>query len=164
MDPKPTRQALLYALLDLTFDVAAENRALIADVLAKLDLTPKQAHVLWQIDPDAPAPAMRVLAAALHCDPSTLTFLADRLEKRALLTRQVDPTNRRVKTLVLTPAGRKVRQRLVHTMTTRSAFGRLTDDEQQQLYALLAKAHGPHQPVHGRGRRTDSPADVALHP
>jgi MarR family transcriptional regulator, organic hydroperoxide resistance regulator len=107
-------------LVALTFGVADRTNALIADVLAELDLTTSLANALWQLDPEATAPSMRELAATLRCDPSTVTFLADRLEERKLVNRHVDAGNRRVKTLVLTPKGREARRRLVHAMATRT--------------------------------------------
>ncbi|MFD5629176.1 hypothetical protein [Streptomyces sp. NPDC127072] len=42
------------------------------------------ADALWQLDPDAPAPSIRQMAARLQCDPSTVTFLADRLMTKAM--------------------------------------------------------------------------------
>jgi DNA-binding MarR family transcriptional regulator len=48
------------------------------------------------------------LAAALAIHPSTATRLCDRLVGRRLVRRAVDPGNRRVTTISLTPAGRDV--------------------------------------------------------
>ena len=56
---------------------------------------------------------MRDLAARLQCDPSNVTFLADRLEERGLVERRPDPSGRRVKLLALTPAGLAMRIRVV---------------------------------------------------
>jgi DNA-binding MarR family transcriptional regulator len=49
----------------------------------------------------------------LHCDPSNVRFLVDRLEQRRLAQRAVDHHDRRVKAVSLTPAGVAVRQQLV---------------------------------------------------
>jgi len=143
-DPPDSSEPLLYALLDLSFAVADRTNALIADVLAELELTQALANALWHLDPRTPAPAMRQLAAKLRCDPSTVTFLADRLQNKGLLTRQIDPDNRRTKILVLTPAGRSTRHRLVHAMATHSPIARLTTPEQRNLHELLTKAVGVH--------------------
>jgi len=138
-DPRP-EEPLIYALLDLVLGLADRTLALIADVLRELDLTQPLADALWQLDPKAPAPSMRELAARLRCDPSTVTFLADRLEVKNLASREVDQKNRRVKTLNLTPAGRKARRTLVRAMTTRSPIARLTPDDQHRLHQLLTLA------------------------
>ncbi len=112
-------------------------------IMAQLDLTAPLANALWHLDPSAPALPMRDLASRLSCDPSTVTFLADRLEERQLLQRRVDPKNRRVKLLVLTPKGEKARRALVERMATGSPIARLLIRDQQQLHRLLAKALGP---------------------
>jgi DNA-binding MarR family transcriptional regulator len=85
---------------------------------------------------------MRELARSLRCDPSTVTFLADRLEQRGLVTRTVDPANRRVKILALTDSGHQARRRLVEAMTAGSPLARLTPDDQRSLRTLLSKAMG----------------------
>jgi hypothetical protein len=70
---------------------------------------------------------MREVAARLGCDPSTVTFLADRLQERELVERRVNPANRRSNTLALTPKGARVRHRLVeaygHSLTDSPALG-----------------------------------------
>jgi len=132
-------EPLIYALVDLTLGLADRTQALITDVLAELDLTQALADVVWHLDPAAPLPSLRALATRLRCDPSTVTFLADRLEVRHLATRRVDPANRRVKTLQLTPRGRRARRRLVDAMATRSPLAQLTHDEQHQLHQLLQR-------------------------
>ena len=56
---------------------------------------------------------MRALADALMCDASMVTWLVDRLEERGLVDRGSSPTDRRVKTLILTPLGIETRTRLM---------------------------------------------------
>lgn len=140
MDTLYAEEPLIYTLVDLVLGLADRTMALIVDVLRELDLTQPLADALWKLDPNGPAPSMRELAARLRCDPSTVTFLADRLEAKNLAVREVDQENRRVKTLHLTPEGRKARRTLVHAMTTRSPIARLTADDQQRLHQLLAIA------------------------
>ncbi len=137
-----TSESLIYALAELTFEVANRTNAVIDELLAQLDLTAPLANALWRLDPSGPALPMRDLASRLSCDPSTVTFLADRLEERQLLERRVDPKNRRVKLLVLTPKGERVRGALVERMATGSPIARLPFRDQQQLHRLLTKALG----------------------
>ena len=62
-------------------------------------------NALWYAGIGDSAPSMRELAQRVRADPSRMTAVADELEARGLLERQTDPDNRRVKLLVLTPAG-----------------------------------------------------------
>ena len=76
----------------------------------------------------------------LRCDPSTVTFLADRFGTKGLVTRQVDPRNRRVRTLRLTPHGLETRRRLVEAMAVRSPLAHLPREDRLQLRRLLTRA------------------------
>jgi MarR family transcriptional regulator, organic hydroperoxide resistance regulator len=102
---------------------------------AELDLHPAQAGALLQLDSPLP---MTELAALLGCDNSNVTGLIDRLEARGLVARQPSSQDRRVKHVVLTPAGRAMRGRMLAEVgrPTRG-FERLTPDQQLQLADLL---------------------------
>jgi MarR family transcriptional regulator, organic hydroperoxide resistance regulator len=132
-------ESLLYELLNLGFALADRTNELIADVLRELELTIPLANALWKLNPGGPAPTMGEIAENFRCHPSTVTFLADRLQERNLVERVVNPANRRSNTLVLTPRGVEVRRRLVEAMATRSPIARLSTVEQQQLHSLLSK-------------------------
>ena len=138
----PSVEPLIYELVSLSFAVADRTQALVGDVMTDLQLTPSLANALWHLDPRQGSPSMRQLADRLAVDPSTITFIADRLEDRGLLTRVVDASNRRVKTLVLTESGAQTRRSLVEAMATRSPIAHLDPTEQHQLHQLLAKALG----------------------
>lgn len=133
-------ESLVYGLLDLGFALADRTNELVADVLRELKLTIPLSNALWHLDPGEPTPSMREMAGRLGVDPSTVTFLADRLQERGLVERRVNPANRRSNTLVLTSKGLQVRRRLVETMSTRSPIARLSAAEQHQLHHLLSKA------------------------
>ena len=77
-----------------------------------LDLTPVQGLALRTLDPEAPL-AMSALADTLACDASNVTGVVDKLEARGLIARQGAENDRRVKMLVVTEKGRKVRQQLL---------------------------------------------------
>ncbi|GAA1964779.1 MarR family winged helix-turn-helix transcriptional regulator [Amycolatopsis minnesotensis] len=132
-------ESLVYEVLDLVFTLTDQTNALLADTLGDLELTSVQAKALWQIEPSA-APTMRRLAASLHCDPSTVTFIADRLQDKDLITRESDPANRRAKIVTLTERGLATRRRLATAMVTKSQVSQLSPAEQRQLKRLLAKA------------------------
>jgi DNA-binding MarR family transcriptional regulator len=57
------------------------------------------------------------LAETLSCHASNVTGLVDRLESRGLLRRRPAPADRRVKVLVLTPTGLRLRALLLDRMT-----------------------------------------------
>jgi DNA-binding MarR family transcriptional regulator len=132
--------ALLDGLIKQTYMLTQETSTATAALLAELDLTEPLATALWRLDPDGPPPPMRTLAAMLRCDPSTATFLVDRLEERGLVLRQAAPTDRRIKVIALTAAGKKTRTRLVDGIAARSPLARLTAAQQEQLSRLLKKA------------------------
>lgn len=105
-----------------------------------LGLNPPHALALMQLDPDHPAP-MRSLAGILSCDASHVTGLADRLEELGYVERRTDPADRRVKTLVLTPAGEHARQVARAGLYEPPAeLLKLSDEDQRQLRDIVARA------------------------
>ena len=78
-------------------------------ILRELGLTPGHLKVLAVIHPDEPRP-MGVMAEIMQCDASQMTWLIDRLEERELVERRTTPTDRRVKSIALTPRGVEVRR------------------------------------------------------
>lgn len=99
------------------FSFAAFKNSGQMDILRELGLTPGHLKALTVLDPDEPRP-MRAMADALSCDASMVTWLVDRLEERGLVERRTSPTDRRVKTLILTPLGIRTRRRLEEAMYT----------------------------------------------
>src|SRR5258706_6500496 len=89
------------------------QRANLPPLAAKLQLSPAQCHVLHLIEPDRPIP-MGQLAETLACDASNVTGLVDRLESRGLVRRRPSDADRRVKVLVLTPMGTRLRAGLLY--------------------------------------------------
>lgn len=104
---------------------------------SELDLHPGQAGTLLQLDSPMP---MNELASQLACDSSNVTGIIDRLEARGLVERRPDAQDRRVKHVVLTAAGRRVRGRLLAQIAgPLPGLERLSTSEQQQLYGLLVR-------------------------
>jgi DNA-binding MarR family transcriptional regulator len=83
---------------------------------------------------------LRQVAERLRCDPSNVTLLSDQLEKKGLAERRPHPADRRVRTLVLTPAGVAARRKLLEHVQERSPLAALTEQQQRQLRELLAVA------------------------
>jgi DNA-binding MarR family transcriptional regulator len=77
-------------------------------VLGELGLSFQQSMALTRLEPGTPVP-MSALAIAMHCDNSNVTGIVDRLEAAGLAERRADERDRRVKAVVLTPEGERVR-------------------------------------------------------
>jgi DNA-binding MarR family transcriptional regulator len=83
---------------------------------------------------------MRELAAAFACDASFITSVVDALEQRGLAVRGPHPTDRRIRTVLLTERGREVSQSLLALLSEPpSAVGVLSPEEQRQLADLLER-------------------------
>ena len=124
----------------LLADLVAGQRGRMMCVCSDLDLAPGQLMALKWLDPETPAP-MRELANALSCDNSNVTGIIDRLEERGLVERRAATHDRRVKMLVVTPAGQELRKRIKARMEEPpEPLLRLDPDEQRALRDLLRKA------------------------
>ena len=74
------------------------------DACQAIGVTPPALKALMSLEPDEPRP-MRALATSWRCDASWVTSLVDTLEELGLVERRMLPSDRRVKTVALTPAG-----------------------------------------------------------
>lgn len=90
------------------FALARVQRGAHLEILREMGLTPGHMKALSVLDPDEPRP-MKAMADALMCDPSMATWFVDRLEEKGLVERRSLPSDRRVKTVVLTPRGVQAR-------------------------------------------------------
>lgn len=77
--------------------------------LAGAGLTDIEAQVLFHLDhlPPGMRPAVRDLKAAFGLPPTTLSAVVDRLERRKLISRAVNPDDRRSTLVVATALGRR---------------------------------------------------------
>jgi DNA-binding MarR family transcriptional regulator len=129
-----------HVIAGLLFGVTERTRANFEEMCAEFGLTPVQARALWALEEPVP---MRALAEELRCDPSNVTGLADRLEARGVVAREPAPEDRRVKRLVLTAEGERLRRELEAALLRTSPFmARLTAAERRTLRTLLAKMLG----------------------
>ena len=131
-------------------DPASEAWALIARLFApngkprfvqiahELGLAPQQAAALRLLAQPAP---MGDLAEALHCDSSNVTGIVDRLEERGLVRREPAAGDRRVKMLVLTEEGDRVRREITRRFTEAPAqLAALSRRDQKALRDILRRA------------------------
>src|SRR5262245_29469085 len=137
--PRPPRGTEPWPLLVRLFFV---QRANLPPLAAELRLSPAQCHLLHLIEPDRPVP-MGLVAETLACDASNVTGLVDRLESRGLLRRHSPPGDRRLKVLVLTPTGARLRATLVdRMMAPPPALERLPARQQRALVRILRRLLG----------------------
>lgn len=97
------------------FTFARFNRGAHQAILREHGLTPGHLKALGVLDPHEPRP-MRAMAEALNVDASMCTWLVDRLEERGFVERRSLPSDRRVKTVVLTSKGIRLRERLAEAL------------------------------------------------
>jgi DNA-binding MarR family transcriptional regulator len=137
MSAKMAREcwAMIYRLI---FEGEARDR--MGVVCSAAGVPPGVLKTLIHLAPDEPTP-MRELASHFGFDGSYITALVDDLERAGLAERRAHPTDRRVKTVALTPKGAAVQQRAYELMwAPPECFDALTTAEQRQLRDLLGKA------------------------
>src|SRR3954471_10045758 len=95
-------------------------------------LTPGLLKMAMQLSTDRPQP-MRDLAFKLHCDASYVTSMVDGLEQHGIAERRPHPSDRRVKTVVLTEHGQDVLRQVNAVLDEPpAAFDALDAAEQRQ--------------------------------
>jgi DNA-binding MarR family transcriptional regulator len=106
----------------------------------ELDLTSMQAITLLLIDENHPRP-MKNFCLLFHCDASNVTGIVDGLEKKGLVSRQSDVSDRRIKVIQLEPAGKQIQQTIMERLDAANDFmlARLSDTEQQQFVHIVQK-------------------------
>jgi DNA-binding MarR family transcriptional regulator len=127
----------------LISEMVMSRRHRMVEVAASLDLTPGDLHTLLALEAGTPR-AMRTLAETLHCDPSNVTWLIDRLEGHGLVERRTHLRDRRVKTVVLTQAGitaqETARRRIAEAPAELTALHR---DDLERLVKILDQVEPP---------------------
>jgi DNA-binding MarR family transcriptional regulator len=122
---------------ELTHDPLVLGR--VHDLAAEAGIIPGAAKALRYLSATDPTP-MRQLAADLRCDTSYITTIVDNLEEAGVARREAHATDRRIKVVVLTEAGREVADRVASVMgTPPPAFSALSAEETTTLRDLLRK-------------------------
>jgi DNA-binding MarR family transcriptional regulator len=124
----------------LVMEMVLEQRWRWAEVAEKLKIPQAALRALLAIDPDEPRP-MRDLAEAMNCDASYVTAVVDDLERAGYANRRTAPADRRVKTVVLTAAGRRaLRTVQEELLAPPPQLDRLPAAEREALARLLQRA------------------------
>ncbi len=122
---------------DLVLQLVGRMHQHFAEVALELGLTPPQMGVLKTLDDPSP---MGRLASELHCDASNVTWMVDRLSERGLVERTPDPLDRRVKRLVLTEKGQKLRRHVERRLHAGiPGMEKLSAEERRTLGRLLER-------------------------
>ncbi|MEA2611530.1 MAG: MarR family transcriptional regulator, organic hydroperoxide resistance regulator [Chloroflexota bacterium] len=120
----------------LAIEVARQLASGFTRQASERGLTFPQAFVIRQLGQPM---SMKAVAERLHCDASNLTGIVDRLEARGLVVRRSHPTDRRVKELVLTDAGERLRDQLDKLPPYAPGLSELSADDRATLVALLQR-------------------------
>jgi DNA-binding MarR family transcriptional regulator len=125
---------------NLMFETLRASKPFMETVANEFDLTPQQLYALRNLSVDR-AVTMSEFATQLGCDASNVTAIADRLESRGLAERRSAHTDRRVKALVLTPAGIALYERVAERMQQPPpAIDNLSEADQSLLGDILERA------------------------
>ena len=142
---EPTVESPAAEVQELLRTLFGRQRRRFLIAAAELDLHPAQAGTLLQLSSPLP---MNELASRLGCDNSNVTGLIDRLEARKVVTRQPESHDRRIKLVVLTAAGHRLRRELLDRLRQPlDDLAGLSEAEQRQLRDLLRRAL-PDEPAH----------------
>jgi DNA-binding MarR family transcriptional regulator len=121
----------------LVIEVARELATGFTRQASERGLTFPQAFLIRQLGQPM---SMKAVADRMHCDASNLTGIVDRLEARGLVVRRSHPTDRRVKELVLTDAGERLRDQLAKLPPYAPELSELSADDRATLTELLRRA------------------------
>ena len=123
------------AVQEIQLHGEGQNR--LAHACEQHDLAPSSVKALLRLSGSRPV-AMRELAVAFACDASYITAVVDALEERGLARREPHPTDRRVRTVVLSDDGERVAESVLALLSEPPpAISVLSPDEQRQLADLL---------------------------
>jgi DNA-binding MarR family transcriptional regulator len=135
------RDALSIDVVRHVLGVMQAMKRHITDLATEFDLPLSQLDALKNLGEPR---SQRDLAQCLHFDASNVTDIIDRLEERGLVVRTIDPHDRRVRRLVLTPEGEALRAKLFdQALAGAPPVTALSPTEQRDLCRLLAKIADP---------------------
>ena len=133
-------QELAYDVLRHLMGVVDALKRHVTAIATEFDLTLSQLDALKNLGEPC---SQRALAQCLHFDASNVTDIVDRLEAHGLVTRTIDPSDRRVRRLLLTAEGEAVRRKLFERAIDETPISSLTRAEQTKLRDLLARIAEP---------------------
>jgi DNA-binding MarR family transcriptional regulator len=125
---------------ELIWELFRASLPYIESVAAEFDLSKQQMYALKHLSSERPV-TMSELASALGCDASNVTSIVDKLEGRGFVMRKSADYDRRVKALLVTPAGAAVQERIsARSQKAPPAIEGLSAADQRSLRDLLRRA------------------------
>jgi DNA-binding MarR family transcriptional regulator len=129
----------------LIVECAATCEARMAGAAMDAGLSPVSAWTLLRLDPEVPI-SQKELAVRLRCSPSTVVDPTDRLEERGLVVRRTHRDDRRIKVLLVTEEGRRVRDQLVSRLfEPPEPLDRLPEEDQMRFRDVMLELVAPRQ-------------------
>lgn len=110
----------------------------LSKVAESYQLTPVQLGALFMIDEHGEL-AMGEVAHVLHCDPSNVTGIIDRLVSHKFVLRQESQKDRRAKTITLTPHGKEIIDHVHGMLPDRLGCPELTSSERLAIHSAVQK-------------------------
>ncbi|HEX5893621.1 MAG TPA: MarR family transcriptional regulator [Solirubrobacterales bacterium] len=115
------------------------NKQRLFAMAGEFDLAPQQMIALRMLG--AGPRKMSELAQSLFCDNSNVTGIVDRLEQRDLVRREAAEGDRRVKLIVLTEEGERMRIEITKRMAEPpQPIANLSEEDQRALRDILQRA------------------------
>lgn len=133
--PGPRYQALLQVLRTSEALWGASRT-----FFARWDLSPSQFNILNLLHARIDGLSQTELSLELITHKSNITGLVDRLEKRGLLSRESDPSDRRAYRVTATRAGRRLTEEILphYYQIAERVWGEVSPTEARALASLLA--------------------------
>ena len=104
------------------------------------DITSQMAHALHLL-PVAGSMTMKELACEMWCDQSNVTGVVDRLEARGFVERRPSAADRRIKCVVLTASGKRLRRKIDDRFNeSPPAIAALSEADRETLQLILMRA------------------------
>jgi DNA-binding MarR family transcriptional regulator len=121
-------------------DLLRAQKFWLNEIAADFDITPQMAQAMRELPPSG-SMTMKELATVMWCDASNATGIIDRLEHRGLVERRPSDADRRVKCIILTASGKRLRRKLEDRFDEPPpAIAALSDADQQALHEILDRA------------------------
>ncbi len=125
---------------ELMYEVFKASKPYMEVIAAGFDLTPQQIFAIKSLDEDRQI-TMSAFATTLGCDASNVTSIVDKLETRGIVERRASSLDRRVKVLVMTPAGIELKNRIAEAMQNPPpAIANLSTEDQEAICTLFRRA------------------------
>jgi DNA-binding MarR family transcriptional regulator len=142
--------ALDREIVNALADLVKQAGAITQSIAASFGIAPSDLLALFKLDGVF---TMKELAQKMGCDASFVTVVADTLEREGLARRAPSTADRRVKNLVLTPAGIAAKERLMRELATRMPWCYGLDETERQSFLTLLNKMLASRPVCGEMAR-----------